>query len=35
MIKEAIQIYRLYAKHNTRRYALLSAWRIAVQRLPF
>jgi hypothetical protein len=35
MIQEFISVYRLYAKHNTRRYALLSAWRIAVQRLPF
>lgn len=30
-----VDIYRLYREHNSRRYALLQAWRIAVQGLPF
>lgn len=30
-----IGTYRLYRAHHTRRYALESAYRIAVQRLPF
>lgn len=35
MIREFFIVFRLYHKHNPPLYALKSAWRIAVQRIPF
>ena len=35
MLHEFIAVYRLYRKAHTRRYALTSAWRIAIQGIPF
>jgi hypothetical protein len=35
MIREFIHIYLLYRVCHGRRYALNTAWRIAVQRIPF
>ena len=35
MIREFINVYRLYRVCHSRRYALNTAWRIAVQRIPF
>jgi hypothetical protein len=34
-LRNFIAIYRLYRAHNPRKYALQSAYRIAIQRLPF
>jgi hypothetical protein len=34
-IRHFIAIYRLYRAGNPRRHAFVSAYRIAVQRLPF
>lgn len=35
MIREFISLYRLYRRHHSTGYALQTAWRIAVQRIPF
>lgn len=34
-LREFVCVYRLYRAHHGPRYALTSAWRIAVQGLPF
>lgn len=34
-IIEFITVFRLYLRHNPVRYAWASAWRIAVNKLPF
>jgi hypothetical protein len=35
MIREFLAVYRLYRKAHGPRYSLLTAWRIAVHKLPF
>jgi hypothetical protein len=35
MIREFINVYRLYRACHSRRYAFNTAWRIAVRQLPF
>ena len=35
MIRELLAVYRLYRAHHPRRYALSTAWRIAVRQVPF
>lgn len=35
MIREFCNVYRLYRACHSRRYALNSAWRIAVRGIPF
>jgi hypothetical protein len=35
MLREFINVYRLYRACHSRRYALLTAYRIALQRVPF
>lgn len=34
-LRDFLATYRLYRAHHPRSYALVSAYRIAVQRLPF
>jgi len=35
MIRELLAVYRLYRAAHSRRYAAVTAWRIAVRGLPF
>ena len=35
MLRAFVNVYRLYRRVHSRRYALASAWRIAVRGVPF